>query len=219
MSLEERLDTLEAALTKQEEPKEPPKRCIFCVVYNNDVIENYNVNSDGKLVSIKACYDSNSWLIASEIVREYLRKNEISCCNHENHFLTDISIPFTKGFAKYLECKSTDKYHPLRLFEVIFEILEKETGPKILVEFLKVVGKNWIYKLDPNDFDIGYVSLLKEYGEGFNEGKSVPPYHPNIPRTRKEWAENCKCDDCQQYYVWKREELEEAEKFLGSFSP
>jgi len=213
MSLEERLDRIQEELEKkieEEENFEPPKRCALCVKINkdkmimeNEIICHYPSKDRYKIGDWKVYYGYNAWYLASELVREYLKKQEKTKCNHEE--LAEESLELVEDVRAYLTARAGDA-NPTKLIDVLKNNFD--SGPIILLELLHLVGKEWVNSLKPEDYDLGFLELYKKYGVGFYETRYVPPYHKNLWQTRAEWAKTCDCSDCQSYYVEQKESLE-----------
>lgn len=215
VTADDRLDKIEKIIVDNLVPEkewEPPKRCIFCrrydfqkKVYTNMVLcSSPNAYEEGDR---EATYDENSKIIAGELVRQHCRIKGTTTCDHDNEWLVNDAFDLIETISDVIKYKAKNEYHPVRLFEVLYEYIEKQNGPRILLEILNTVGKEWIFSLNPHDFDMGYLPLLEKHGEGFGEGWIVPANHPNIYRRPSEWAKICKCDDCQRPEKIRKEEL------------
>jgi len=203
-TLSERLDNVEKLFVKiysEKEKLEHPKACIFCVFSNKE---------KESIIPIS----NSAWLISCDLVKKYCRKKGFTTCDHNNGWLVNESVTLTYNISNLLQAKSNNRYNSLELFKVLGDYLDKDNAPKNLQKIINTVGKKWIKSLNPFDYDFGYLDLVKEHGEGIWEGKMVPPHHPNIYRTAKEWAKVCECDECQSYWVIKNKEIKEAEKSL-----
>lgn len=224
VTVDDRLDKIEKKITDNlisEKEWEPPKRCIFCrgydfqkKVFTNMVLcSSPNAYEEGDR---KVYYGHIPEIISGELVRQYCRVNGITGCDHNIDWLVEDASEIIEKIADLLECKSEKKYNPFMLFEVLYEYVEKQNAPRILMNILNTVGKEWLHSLDPNDFDIGYTEIVNQGLErSVMEFPYCPPLHPNIYRTAKEWAENCDCDECQSYWQDRKEELEKAIKELN----
>jgi len=222
ITADDRLDNIEEAIIDNLVPTsswEPPKRCIFCrgydfqkKVYTNMVLcSSPLAYSEGDL---SASYDSNSKIIAGELVRQYCRVKGTTNCDHDNDWLVSDAFEIINNISDLIKNKAKDQNHPVRPFEVLYDYIEKQNGPRVLMEILNTVGKEWIFSLNPNDFDMGYLPLLEKHGEGFGEGLCIPPNHGNVYRRPSEWEKICNCDDCQRPERIRKEELENAIKGL-----
>jgi len=186
----------------EKEELEHPKKCIFCVADCKEKEEIYEQNP------------GSSWVITCDLVLQYCKEKGLKTCDHENAWLVNESLSLSSKISNLLQAKSEDKHNSLALFKVLGDYFDEDNAPTKLQEIINTVGKNWIKSLNPFDYDFGYLDLVKRRGEGVWEGKTVPPYHPNIFRTDKEWAKICNCDDCQEYWVRRKNDIEEAEKEL-----
>jgi len=204
-SLDERLCCIEKLVeTILEEKKERdyPKRCIFCEAGGKDKVTIYEK------------HPYSAWIISSDLVLQYSKEKGLKTCDHENQWLVTESLSLTFKISDLLQAKSKDKHNSLELFKVLGEYLDEDNAPAKLQEIINTVGKKWIRSLNPFDYDFGYLELVREHGEGFRDGLMVPPNHPNIFRTERKWAEVCDCETCQEYWVTKDKQIEEAEKEL-----
>jgi len=215
ITVDDRLDKIEQHIIDSVVPEaewKPPVRCIFCrrydfqkKVYTNMVLCSSPVGyEEGER---GATYDENSQIIAGEIVRQYCRIRGITTCDHDNDWLVSDAFEIIETISDVIRYKTKNEYHPEQLFGVLYEYIEKQNGPKILMEILNTVGKEWIYSLNPLDFDMGYLPLLKKRGEGFDEGWYIPPNHGTVYRRPSEWAKICKCEECQRPEKIRKEEL------------
>ena len=202
-SSDERLVIIEKLVEKvllEQQKIERPTTCIFCVVRNRN--KQYDISK-------------SAWLIASDLVIQYCKEKGLKACDHNNEWLTNESIQLADKISNLLEAKSNNRYNSLELFKVLGDYLDEDNVPVQLQKIINTVGKNWIKSLNLFDYDFGYLAMVKEHGEGVCEGLMVPPNHPNMFRTQREWAKVCDCDECQEYWVIKNKEIEEAEKKLG----
>ena len=203
-SSDERLVIIEKLVEEilvEKEKIDHPKTCIFCVVRNRD--NQFVISKSARL-------------IASELVIQYSKEKGLTACDHNNKWLINESVTLSYNISHLLEAKSNDMYNSLDLFKVLGDYLDRDNAPVQLQKIINTVGKNWIKSLNPFDYDFGYLQQVKEHGEGVWEGLMVPPSHPNIYRTAKEWAKVCDCDECQEYWVRKNKKIEEAEISLGN---
>jgi len=215
MSSEDRVTNLEEnsklLLLPSPDHSKKPKRCCFCHKYDfkNTVTKqwtSWNGQSWEFVDMIPSC-ETIPWAIASALVQEFFRKNGIEQCNHDKLVLTDYSLKLVNSIEEYLKFYSNSKYHPYRLFEVLYYTIDNKKTPTILKHILRTVGKKWIFKQNPEDYNIrDYIKTYAEHGKNLEEGKSSPSGHEAVYRTLKEWAEVCKCDVCQKYYTTIAEE-------------
>ncbi len=204
-TLNKRLDKVEKLFMNFLEEKQKldfPSSCIFCVADGKQKEEIYKQNL------------SSSWVISCDLVLQYYKEKGLKTCDHKNRLLVNESISLTDKISHLLETKSNDARNSLKLFKVLGDYLYEDNAPAKLQKIIDTVGKEWIKSLNPFDYDFGYLQQLKEHGDAARGGLSIPPNHPHIYRTQREWAKVCDCEGCKEYWVNRKNKIKQAEKEL-----
>jgi len=204
-TLNKRLDKVEKLFKnflEEKQKRDFPSSCIFCVADGKQKEEIYKQNL------------SSSWVISSDLVLQYCKEKGMKTCDHKNRWLVAESLSLTNKISNLLQAKSNDTRNSLKLFKVLGDYLDEDNAPAKLQKIINTVGKDWIKSLNPFDYDFGYLQLLKEHGDAVRGGLMIPPNHPHIYRTQREWAKVCECEVCQEYLVNRKNKIKQAEKEL-----